>query len=600
MATRPDAHWRLFASLISPHRRLVAAYGLALAAATAMPLLAALLLSRFVDLAVAHAATHRLVTVAAGYVGLGLVGAIVSVLVVWRSTALAWAITDTLRRELAEFVFDADLAFHRDHTRGELVSRADDDVTAMAQFLSRFVASAMSVSAIAIGAVTLLGVLHPRLGLTLGLCLLGVLIVGWRGRNAALPQALVDREARGMVSGFIEERVNGAEEIAALGAGAHSMARFAALSQAVVVAKRHMTFRSMAFNGAVRISLGATEVAMLVVGGFAFANGQLSLGAVFLGVRFATATRSPIEGLMWRLNEVQGATGSASRVLALLAQRPDHSHRTATAQATSPIALHLDNVSLVYDEAEGTVLDHITLTVPAGRSLGLVGRSGSGKTSLGRLVLRLIAPTNGRVLIGTQDIHMLTEDALRSAVTGVPQEVQLFPGTVRENVTMFTPGVSDTAVVTALDAVGLGPWLASQSAGLDAVLLGRAGATTGMSAGEAQLLALARALVREPSIVVLDEATSRIDPVTQQLVKRAVAELLRGRTSIVIAHRLDTLDVCDDIAVLDAGRIVEHGPRVALAADPTSRFAALLRTGAMVSADASLDEALDAMDGAAR
>lgn len=146
MTTRSDSHWRLFASLVAPHRRLLAAYGLALAFATALPLLAALLLSRFVDLAVDHAATGRLFRVAAGYVGLGLLDAIVSVLVVWRSTALAWAITDTLRRELAEFVFDADLAFHRDHTRGELVSRTDDDVTAMAQFLSRFVASTLSVT----------------------------------------------------------------------------------------------------------------------------------------------------------------------------------------------------------------------------------------------------------------------------------------------------------------------------------------------------------------------------------------------------------------------------------------------------------------------
>ena len=595
MTTRSDSHWRLFASLVSPHRRLVAAYGLALAFATALPLLAALLLSRFVDLAVEHAATDRLFRVAAGYVGLGLLSAVVSVLVVWRSTALAWAITDTLRRELAEFVFDADLAFHRDHTRGELVSRTDDDVTAMAQFLSRFVASTLSVSAIAIGAVVVLSILHPRLGLTLAVCLSVVLVIGVKERNAALPEALVDRDARGVVSGFIEERINGAEEIAALGAGAHSMARFATLAEAVVVAKGRMTLRGMRFNGIIRVALGATEAIMLIVGGLAYMSGQLSLGAVFLGVRFATAARSPIESLMWRLNEVQGATGSATRVLSLLAQRPEHPERIGHLEATVA-DLVLENVSLVYDDAEGAVLDCMNLTVPAGRSLGLVGRSGSGKTSLGRLVLRLIPPTSGRVLVGGQDLQTLTEDDLRRTVTGVPQEVQLFPGTVRENVTMFASGVTDTRVRKALESVGLENWLAGQVEGLDATLLSRTGGSTGMSAGEAQLLALARSLVREPSVVLLDEATSRIDPVTQQLIKRAVGELLRGRTSIVIAHRLDTLDVCDDIAVLDAGRIVEHGPRVELAADPNSRFARLLRTGAMVSADASLDEALDAMD----
>lgn len=599
MTIGSDTHWRLFASLVAPHRRLVAAYSVALAVATSIPLLAALLLSRFVDLAVAHAATGRLVRVAAGYVGLGLLSAIVSVLVVWRSTALAWAITDTLRRGLAEFVFDADLAFHRDHTRGELVSRTDDDVTAMAQFLSRFVANTLSVGAIAIGAVAVLSAIHPRLGLTLGLCLAVVFVIGWKQRNAALPDALLDRDARGVLSGFIEERVNGADEIAALGAGAHSMARFATLAQAVVVAKQRMTLRGMTFNGQVRVALGATEATMLVVGGLAYSSGHLTLGAVFLGVRFATATRSPIESLMWRLNEVQGATGSATRVLSLLAQRPDHPGRISNASSTAP-NLVLENVSLVYDESEGAVLDTIDLTVPAGRSLGLVGRSGSGKTSLGRLVLRLIPPSGGRVLVGGQDLQSLTEDALRRVVTGVPQEVQLFPGTVRENVTMFADGVPDQQVRKALESVGLGPWIDSQDDGLDAVLLGRTGGTTGMSAGEAQLLALARSLVRNPSIVLLDEATSRIDPVTQLLVKRAVAELLRGRTSIVIAHRLDTLDVCDDIAVLEAGRIVEHGPRLQLAADPASRFARLLRTGAMVSDDASLDEALDAMEEVAR
>ena len=134
-----------------------------------------------------------------------------------------------------------------------------------------------------------------------------------------------------------------------------------------------------------------------------------------------------------------------------------------------------------------------------------------------------------------------------------------------------------------------------QSNGLDTRLLDRTEATTGMSAGESQLLALARALVRNPSIVVLDEATSRVDPRTQLLVKRAVAELLGGRTSVVIAHRLDTLDVCDDIAVLEDGHIVEFGERLRLAADPASLFAKLLRTGGMLSDGATVDDLIDSV-----
>ncbi len=578
--------------MVAPHRRLVATYSLALAMATALPITAAVLLSHFVDLAVARASTGRLVSVAAMYAGLGLVGSFVSVLVVWRSTVLAWAITDTLRHELAGFVLGADLAFHRDHTRGELVSRADDDVTAMAMFLSQFVARAVSVLAIAIGAGVVLLVIHPVLGVVLCISLTAVLSVVWSQRNVSLPQAIVDREARGQASGLIEERVNGAEDIASLGAGAHSMARFAVLADAMVTAKRKVTRRQMQVSGSIRVVLSATEATMLVAGALAYSGGRVTLGGVFLGVRFATATRAPIEGLMWRLNEVQGATGSATRVLDLLASRPEYPERIHS-WPTGAQDLELRHVTLVYEDTEGAVLEDISLTVQAGRSLGLVGRSGSGKTSLGRLMLRLTMPTTGSVLIGGADVAFIDELELRRGIAGVPQEVQLFPGSVRENVSMFDGDVADAAINAALMAVGLGGWLAAQSNGLDTRLLDRTEAATGMSAGESQLLALARALVRNPSIVVLDEATSRVDPRTQLLVKRAVAELLSGRTSVVIAHRLDTLDVCDDIAVLEDGHIVELGERLLLAADPESLFAKLLRTGGMLSVGATVDDLID-------
>ena len=593
MTKTGDSHWRLFASLVAPHRRLLTAYGLALTLATALPLVAAILLARFIDLAVAGAATGRLVRLAATYAVLGLVSSLVSVLVVWRSTALSWAITDTLRHELAGFVLGADLAFHRDHTRGELVSRADDDVTSMAMFLSQFVARAISVLTIAAGASAVLLVMRPPLGGVLALSLTIVLTVVWVQRNVSLPQAVQDRDARGRVSGLIEERINGAEDIASLGAGAHSMARFATLADAVVSAKRRVTRRQMRVSGSIRVALASTEASMLIAGAIAYAGGHASLGSVFLGVRFASATRAPIEGLMWRLNEVQGATGSATRVLDLLASRPEHSERSA-AWSAAPAEIELRGVTLVYADDEGPVLRNIDLTVRAGRSLGLVGRSGSGKTSIGRLMLRLTEPTSGMVLVGGVDLRFIEERELRVHVAGVPQEVQLFPGTVRENVSMFDEQVEDNAIRTALEAVGLGGWSVSQRNGLDARLLTRTEDGAGMSAGEAQLLSLARALVRNPSVVVLDEATSRVDPVTQQLVKHAVAELLRGRTSVVIAHRLDTLDVCDDIAVLEDGRIVELGDRRALAADPHSRFGRLLRVGGMLAADLSVDDLIDA------
>ena len=239
---------------------------------------------------------------------------------------------------------------------------------------------------------------------------------------------------------------------------------------------------------------------------------------------------------------------------------------------------------LVYDDDAGTnaAIESLTLDLPAGRMLGVVGRTGSGKTTLSRLLLRLVAPSAGTVTANGIDLASVHDDALRSAITAVPQDVQLFPGTVLENVTLFADS-EPTRVVDALTAVGLGDWLASLPDGLDTRLSSDSrddsGTRTGLSAGQAQLLALSRALLRDPSVVVLDEATSRIDPATQDAIAAAMRQLVKGRTAMVIAHRLETLEVCDDIAVLADGRLVEHGPRISLGADPTSHYARLLAAG---------------------
>jgi ATP-binding cassette subfamily B protein len=224
-----------------------------------------------------------------------------------------------------------------------------------------------------------------------------------------------------------------------------------------------------------------------------------------------------------------------------------------------------------YDD--GTTFEEVHLHVPAGTRVGIVGRTGSGKTTLGRLVLRLWDVDAGAVRVGGVDVRDLTGAELRRRVAVVTQDVELLRATVRENLTLFgTVPADDATLLGVLGRVGLGPWLAGLDGGLDAPLAG----ATGLSAGEAQLLATARVLVRDPGVVVLDEATSRLDERSEALVARATDELLRGRTVLVIAHRLSTLDQVDRIWVLEDGAVVEDGPRDELAADPASRFGRLL------------------------
>jgi ABC-type multidrug transport system fused ATPase/permease subunit len=240
---------------------------------------------------------------------------------------------------------------------------------------------------------------------------------------------------------------------------------------------------------------------------------------------------------------------------------------------SGPLAVRFDAVEFAYPDDGRRVLAPTDLSVSAGEVVGLVGHTGSGKTTLARLALRLVDPTSGSVRLGGVDLRDVQAEQLRHRVAIVTQDVQLFAATVRENLTLFTDGYDDAVLLGLLGDLGLDSWLAGLPHGLDTVL----GENAGLSAGQAQLLAIGRAFLRDPGLVVLDEASSRIDPATAQLVERALDRLLAGRTALVIAHRLQAVERADTVIVLEDGRIVEAGSRASLAADPTSRFAGLLR-----------------------
>jgi len=210
----------------------------------------------------------------------------------------------------------------------------------------------------------------------------------------------------------------------------------------------------------------------------------------------------------------------------------------------------------------------VSFRLAAGRSLGVLGRTGSGKTTLARLIFRLYDPDRGQVRIGGRALAEVGLDRLRRGVGFVSQDVQLFDASVRDNLTFFDASMSDERLLAAVGDLGLGGWLASLPEGLDTRV-----SAASVSAGEAQLLAFARVFLAAPAIVVLDEASSRLDPATERLIDRAIDKLLEGRTAVIIAHRLATLDRVDDVLILEDGLVVEHGPRTVLAASADSLFA---------------------------
>jgi ABC-type multidrug transport system fused ATPase/permease subunit len=305
-------------------------------------------------------------------------------------------------------------------------------------------------------------------------------------------------------------------------------------------------------------------------------SGAITVGALLVLFQYAQLIRRPLERIIDQLKQLQAAQAGVARAEELFAHESSLSWPPAEEAQQLPsgaLSFALHDVTFSYGDEE--VLHHVDLRLAAGRSLGLVGRTGSGKSTITRLLLRLYDPTSGHVTVGGVDLRSVGVADLRQRVAVVTQEVQLFRGSLRDNITLFgAHAASDERIGALLDELGLGGWLAARHAGLDTDL-GPDG--SGLSAGEAQLLALGRVFLADPGLVILDEPSSRLDPDTELLIEAAVERLVAGRTAVLVAHRLSSLRAVDEIAVVDDGRIVEHGQRADLVADRDSHFARLLR-----------------------
>jgi ABC-type multidrug transport system fused ATPase/permease subunit len=248
---------------------------------------------------------------------------------------------------------------------------------------------------------------------------------------------------------------------------------------------------------------------------------------------------------------------------------------TVAENLAHPLAVAFDQVSFSYNGTDN-VLSGLSFHMQPGSVLGLLGRTGSGKTTLARLIFRLYDVKAGNIRVNGLNLCDLQLETLRRNIAIVTQDVQLFRASIRDNLTFFDRSISDEKIVSTLEGMELGDWYQSLPKGLDTQL------DTGsrsLSAGEAQLLAFTRVFLRDPGLVILDEASSRLDPATEGRLERAIDKLLRNRTAIIIAHRLHTVHRADEIMILDGGEVSEYGERKQLAADPNSRFYQLLQTG---------------------
>ncbi|MFF0868693.1 ABC transporter ATP-binding protein [Nonomuraea sp. NPDC003560] len=560
---------------LRPAPRAALALGAATAAATALPLAAPHVTRRFVDDAAGGAGLRHLIVIALAYLALAAAGQAARMAAAWLAGRLAWDGTNRLREHLAGHVLGLDLAFHARHSPGELIERVDGDVAAVAEFVVAFVLDVVAGLLLLAGVLAVVFTVDWRLGAALlAYCLLtGLAMTG--AQRLAVPSATRSREASAALYGHLEERLAGAEDLRANGAGGHALGRFHQVAGAWFRAEWHGSRIAGGLLAATNVAFAAGTALMLALAAWLLDAGALTVGTAVLLFQYTLMIRTPFERLIDQLRQFQGALAGFARIGSLLAERPALPVRAAPRPlpASGALGLRLDDVSFAYPDDGETALSGITLTLAPGERLGLVGRTGSGKTTLAKLLLRLYDPTGGTVEIGGLDLRECDPESLRRRVGVVTQDVRLFDGSVRDNLTLFgaltDPRHDDAHLLEVLAGVGLGGRPAALPGGLD-------GEPGGLSAGEAQLLAFARAFLADPGLVILDEASSRLDPATERHVEDGVRRLLDGRTGVLIAHRLSSLAHVDKIAVLERGKLVEYGRRADLAADPGSRFGRLL------------------------
>jgi len=531
----------------------------------------------FIDTALGGGEFNALLTAASLFFVVAIAGQGLAVAATYFSEQVAWTATNALRVDLVAHVLHLDLSFHKQHTPGELIERIDGDVNKLANFFSRFTVNILGSLLMMIGVLVLLYREDWRVGLALTLFSLVGLAVLLRIRTFAIPFWEKERQINAEFYGFIGEHLSATEDLRANGATGYVLRRFHELLRRwlPIRLKANLAGYSMWMSNVGLFAIG-TMVAF-GMGASLWQRGIITLGTVYLIYHYTELLRDPIAQLRYQLTELQQAEAGIKRIEALLAttsRLEDHGQQSLPA---GPLAVALDGVSFSYaDEPDERVLQEITLHLQPGKVLGLLGRTGSGKSTLARLLLRLYDPTSGTLRIGGVQPGDVPLACYRQRVAIVTQDVQLFQASVRDNLTFFNPQIADAHIKAVVHELGLTAWLNGLPAGLDSEL---AAGGSGLSAGQAQLLAFARIFLLDPGLVILDEASSRLDPATEQLLERAIDKLLKNRTAILIAHRLGTVQRADEILILEDGQVVEHGERILLAATPTSRFYSLLRTG---------------------
>lgn len=519
---------------------------------------------------------------------------LVTAVAVYRMNVRLFRTTETalagLRVRAFRHVHDLSVLHQQGERRGSLVSRVTSDVDQLSTFMQwGGVLGLVSVGQLVVATVVM-AVYSWQLTLLVLVCFVPLAIaVRWFAQRLAVAYGVV-RERVGDVLGAVAESVVGAPTVRAYGIGARTATRI----DSAIDRQYRAQVEAQKVTAAVFVSgefvAALANAAVVVVGVLLGLAGDITAGTLVAFLFLVTLFVAPVQTASEVLNEAQNAVAGFRRVLDVIDTAPDV-RDPAIADPDSvrelppgPLGVRFDDVSFRYAPDARPALRDVSLTIEPRRRVAVVGETGSGKTTFAKLVTRLMDPVGGRVLLGSDAEGWVPLDevafaSLRARVVMVPQDGFLFDATVAENVRYGRPAMTDDQVATAFEELELGAWLDGLPDGVRTPV-GQRGES--LSSGERQLVAIARAYVADPDLLVLDEATSAVDPATEQRLTRALDRLTGGRTTLTIAHRLSTAERADEVLVVDAGRVVQRGTHAQLvdAEGPYARLHASWRRSA--------------------
>ncbi|MEG0308926.1 MAG: ABC transporter ATP-binding protein [Clostridium sp.] len=471
------------------------------------------ILRYFIDTVETGGGSKNLIIAALLFIGFGLVRQLFRIISTYISENIGWSATNDLRVDLIDHCIKLDMSFHKNHQSGEMLERVDGDVNALFSFFSTFMLELLTNGGLIIGILIILLREDWRIGVTLTLFASLSLIVMRLIEKKASVHWGISRENSAKLYGFLGEQITSVEDINTCGAKSYTMNTLYKFYRKMLPTEVKSALGYYYMWIANLIVFGLGNAMALLLSAYLYGNSVITFGTVYLIFYYTELMVNPLEEIRSQMQELQKAEASIKRVKELFDTKSTIEFGDKVLDSKNPVEVEIKDVAFSYEDGE-QVLENINVNIPKNTVLGVLGHTGSGKTTLARVIVRLYDVCGGSIKFNGEDLKEISEESLMESISYVTQEVQIFHATVRENLTLFNPNISDDTILGIIKDIGLMSWLNNLHKGLDTMLDNEG---SGLSAGEAQLLAFVRVFLKNPKLVILDEATSKLDPITEGL-----------------------------------------------------------------------------------